>query len=63
MRESQLKGRLRLAMLQERTEARGEEMAIEAERFHRLAQEDQAPRVVSSFNLFQTPTSIHLITG
>lgn len=58
MRESQLKGRLRLAMLQERTEARGEEMAIEAERFHRLAQEDQAPRVVSSFNLFQTPAQL-----
>lgn len=55
MRESQLTGRLRLRHLLERTEARGEEMAEERQRFERLARKESAPRVVSSFNLFQTP--------
>ena len=55
MRDSQQAGRLRLRHLREITEARGEEMAIERARFHRLAREDSAPRVVSAFNLFQTP--------
>ena len=58
MRESQLTGRLRLRHLKEVTEARGEEMAAERPRFQRLAREDSAPRVVSSFNLFQTPTDL-----
>lgn len=55
MRDSQLKGRLRLRHLLETTEARGEEMAEAAPRFRRLARKDSAPVVVSSFNLFQTP--------
>lgn len=55
MRESQLTGRLRLRHLMEHTEARGEEMADERHRFARLADPAAAPRVVSSFNLFQTP--------
>lgn len=54
-RDSQLTGRLRLRHLLEATEAKGEEMAAERPRFHKLAREDSAPRVVSSFNLFQTP--------
>jgi hypothetical protein len=54
-RESQRTGRLRLRHLLEVTEAKGEEMAAERPRFQRLAREDAAPRVVSSFNLFQTP--------
>lgn len=58
MRDSQLRGRLRLRHLQETTEARGEEMAEQRGRFQRLAREDSAPRVVSSFNLFQTPPEL-----
>jgi SAM-dependent methyltransferase len=55
MRESQLTGRLRLRHLLEHTEAVAEEMDEERPRFERLAQNESAPRVVSSFNLFQTP--------
>lgn len=55
LRDSQLTGRLRLRHQQEHTEARGEEMDEERARFQRLAREDSAPRVVSSFNLFQSP--------
>jgi hypothetical protein len=33
-------------------------MAYERPRFERLANNDSAPRVVSSFNLFQTPEHI-----
>lgn len=55
MRESQLKGRLRLRHLLEVTEAVGEQMDEERSRFQRLAKEDSKPRAVSSFNLFQTP--------
>lgn len=54
-RQSQLTGRLRLRHLLEVTEAAGEEMAEERPRFQALAREDAAPRVVSAFNLFQTP--------
>jgi hypothetical protein len=57
-RQSQLTGRLRLRHLLEVTEAKGEEMEEAAPRFHRLAREDAAPRVVSSFCLFQTPEPI-----
>lgn len=57
-RESQLKGRLRLRHLLEVTEARGEEMAELAPRFERLADPGLSPRVVSSFNLFQTPEQL-----
>lgn len=51
-------GRLRLRHLQEVTEARGEEMEQQADRFHRLASEDSAPVAVSAHQLFQTPESI-----
>ena len=54
-RDSQRIGRLRLRHLMEHTEAMGEEMAEERPRFERLADPTAAPRVVSSFNLFQTP--------
>lgn len=57
-RESQLKGRLRLRHLFEVTEAKGEELAELAPRFERLADSTAAPRVVSAFNLFQTPTEL-----
>ena len=58
MNESRNIGKLRLLGLQEQTEAKAEQLAGERGRFHRLAREDQAPRVVSSFNLFQTPADI-----
>lgn len=58
MNQSHSIGKLRLLNLREQTEAKGEQLAAERSRFHRLAQEDQAPRVVSSFNLFQTPEEI-----
>lgn len=48
-------GRNRLRHLWEVTEAKGEEMDEERGRFQRLADPGSAPRVVSSFNLFQTP--------
>lgn len=55
MNESRRVGFLRLRHLGEVTEAKGEEIAEQRGRFHALAREDAAPRVVSSFNLFQTP--------
>jgi 16S rRNA G1207 methylase RsmC len=55
MSDSQRKGRLRLRHLLEVTEAAGEEMDAERGRFDRLADPASAPRVVSAFNLFQTP--------
>lgn len=48
---------LRLRSMREHTEAIGETMRHEAERFTALA-EREAPRVVSSFQLFQTPEAI-----
>lgn len=53
--ESRRTGILRLKHLQESSEARAEEMQAQAERFRRLADPASAPRVVSAFNLFQTP--------
>jgi hypothetical protein len=53
--ESRRTGILRLRHLQEVTEARGEEMAEQAPRFERLADPAAKPRVVSAFNLFQSP--------
>lgn len=50
--------RLRLLHLREVTEAKGEEMADQRERFDRLARKDSAPRIVASFNLFQTPPEL-----
>lgn len=51
-------GRLRLRHLLEVTEAVGEEMAVERGRFDRLRDPNAAPRVVSAFNLFQTPPKL-----
>lgn len=58
MRESQLKGRLRLRHLLEVTEAKGEEMEEQRPRFEKLADPNSKPRAVSSFNLFQTPEEL-----
>lgn len=55
MRQSQLAGRSRLAALRNESRERGEMLSAERERFTRLADPSSAPRVVSSFNLFQTP--------
>ncbi|KKL73648.1 hypothetical protein LCGC14_2072800 [marine sediment metagenome] len=51
-------GILRLLHLREQTEAAGETMASERGRFAALADPSAAPRVVSSFNLFQTPPAL-----
>jgi predicted RNA methylase len=56
-RESHNKGRLRLAHLHEVTEARGEDMAVEAHRFAAL-RDAEPTRAVSAFNLFQTPETL-----
>lgn len=48
---------LRLRHMREQTEAVGETMQHEAQRFAALA-EREAPRVISSFQLFQTPEPI-----
>lgn len=48
-------GRLRLRHLLETTEAVGEEMEQEGKRFERLRSREASPRVVTAFNLFQTP--------
>lgn len=58
MEESRKRGLLRLRHQQEHHEAHGDEMERERERFARLADPSSAPRVVSSFNLFQTPEVI-----
>lgn len=51
-------GRLRLLHLREQTEAAGERIADQRERFAALADPASAPRVVSAFNLFQTPPEL-----
>lgn len=55
MSESRKTGLLRLCHLREVNEATSEEMAEQRERFATLADPSSAPRVVTSFNLFQTP--------
>lgn len=50
-------GLLRLAHLDEVTQAKGEEMQLERDRFQSLANR-KASVVVSSFNLFQTPRDV-----
>ena len=55
--ESRRTGILRLRHLREVTEARGEEMDGQRERFRRLAGET-GPRVVSAYQLFQTPPEL-----
>ena len=57
-RESQLTGRLRLRHLFEVTEAAGERMDEMRPRFVRLADKTAAPRIVSAWNLFQTPAEL-----
>ena len=51
-------GILRLLHLREQAEATGETMAGERKRFAALADPASAPRVVSAFNLFQTPPAL-----
>ena len=51
-------GTLRLLHLREQTEAAGDTMAGERGRFAALADPASAPRVVVSFNLFQTPPEL-----
>jgi SAM-dependent methyltransferase len=58
LNDSRRAGLLRLRHLREATEARAEELAESAARFTRLADPSAAPAVVSSFNLFQTPTPL-----
>lgn len=57
-RDSQLRGRHRLALLASRWRATAEDMAEAAGRFHRLADPASAPPVFSSFNLFPTPRAL-----
>lgn len=54
-RQSQLRGRSRLAGLKEHHAMIGEAMADERPRFARLAGDEAKPQVFSSFNLFPTP--------
>lgn len=56
--DSRRRGLLRLYHLKEVAEAKAEEMAAHAPRFARLADPTSAPRVVSAFNLFQTPEAL-----
>ena len=51
-------GKMRLLRLREISEAKGEEMDRERGRFEALASPSAAPRVVSAFNLFQTPQAV-----
>lgn len=57
-RQSQLNGHQRLLGLREKSSVTAEEMADARPRFKALTREDSAPRVVSAFNLFQTPDSL-----
>lgn len=56
--ESRRTGILRLRHLLEVTEAKGEELAEAAPRFKALADKSAAPRVVTAFQLFQTPPEL-----
>lgn len=58
LNESRKTGLLRLSHLREQGEAVGAEMEAARSRFARLADPASAPRVVSSFNLFQTPEGL-----
>lgn len=55
---SRADGILRLLHLREQTEAVGETMADRRGRFAALADPASAPRVVTAFNLFQTPAAL-----
>lgn len=58
MDDSRRRGLLRLKHTREVSEAKAEAMADQAPRFARLADPSASPRVVSSFNLFQTPEAL-----
>ena len=58
LKDSRNTGLLRLRHLREVNEATGETMAWQRERFAALADPAGAARVVSSFNLFQTPEAL-----
>lgn len=58
MNDSRRTGLLRLKHLREVTEAKGEDMAEARGRFLALADPAARPRVVSAFNLFQTPEPV-----
>lgn len=53
--DSRRRGLLRLARLKEVAELHAEQMREQAGRFEQLDKPEAAPRVVSAFNLFQTP--------
>jgi hypothetical protein len=54
-RDSQRRGRDRLRQLSTEWDKAEDRMGVQRSRFARLADPGAAPRVVSSFNLFQTP--------
>lgn len=58
LRNSQLTGRGRLASIASLNADTEKDMAGMRQRFARLAGDDAKPRVVSSFNLFQTPKEL-----
>jgi hypothetical protein len=57
-RRSQQHGRDRLARLSQQWEEADDRLGVQRSRFARLADPGAAPRVVSSFNLFQTPEEL-----
>lgn len=58
MRDSVNRGRARLLGQLAHNDQTAADMDEQRERFQRLAREDAAPRVVSAFNLFQTPADL-----
>lgn len=58
MRDSINRGRARLLGQLAHNDQTAADMDDQRERFQRLAREDAAPRVVSAFNLFQTPADL-----
>lgn len=58
MRDSINRGRARLLGQLAHNDQTAADMDEQRERFQRLAREDAAPRVVSAFNLFQTPADL-----
>lgn len=56
--QSRKTGLARLAHLGEVTEAVGERMELQRDRFEALRNEESKPHVVSAFNLFQTPEDL-----
>lgn len=58
MSDSRRRGLLRLKARLEHNEATGEEMAKQRSRFQSLATDEARPRIVTAFNLFQTPPEL-----